>query len=211
MDHSSPDTNPSPKVTYLFLTVSTSNPPLFLRLTGHYEEPLFNPPGVHCKSIRSVFLALRPAFSSHLTPAYLSDWNPDVRVLHEFSFLFALTKALDVRNPINAERATIQCEALSSRCARYVRYEGAMTVIGINIVGLMMFLRCARSGRHTLTPNADCASGLGRCMASTGLLSLPLHRYSLLSSQSMPGCSPTVPVSIKVNSIQSESADIAPV
>lgn len=26
-------------------------------------------------------------------------------------------------------------------CARYVRYEGAMTVIGINIVGLMMFLR----------------------------------------------------------------------
>lgn len=34
-----------------------------------------------------------------------------------------------------------------SRCAHFVRYEGSMTVIGINVAGLMMLLRYALSLR----------------------------------------------------------------
>jgi hypothetical protein len=59
----------------------------------------------------------------------------------EFAFI-SLTKASDVRTRLILREEGLK--PIPFRCARYVRYEGAMTVIGINIVGLMMFLRCVR-------------------------------------------------------------------
>ena len=136
---SGPGTNICPKVTYLFLTVSARNQPLCLWLTVHRSEPLFNSPGVHRKLIWFVFPTIRSLRFSYLGTAYLSNWKPEVRAIHSSAFA-PLTRAPDVRIQLNSIGGL---DANPFRCARYVRYEGAMTVIGINIVGLMMLLRCA--------------------------------------------------------------------
>lgn len=88
------------------------------------------------------FPAIRRPRFSHLASAYLSNWNPEVRPILE-SELILLTEASDVRVKQAPKEEVLKVDPF--RCAKYVRYEGAMTVIGINIVGLMMLLRCARS------------------------------------------------------------------
>ena len=57
------------------------------------------------------------------------------------------------KDPIVPRRGTSFNIRTPLRCARYVRYEGAMTVIGINVVGLLMLLRCASA---TALTNLTC-------------------------------------------------------
>ena len=77
---------------------------------------------------------------SHSAPAYLSDWDPAVRVTHAPTTHFT-HNSLRRKDPIGPREQ--DNSTAPSRCARFVRYEGSMTVLGINIVGLMMLIRCA--------------------------------------------------------------------
>jgi hypothetical protein len=52
---------------------------------------------------------------------------------------------------------------ISCSCARYVRYEGVMTALGVEVVGMMMLIRCVvRSVRPAVCAN--------RCQATRPLL-----------------------------------------
>ena len=59
--------------------------------------------------------------------------------------LISLTNRLRRKVPVGLEEE--DRSRGPSRCSSFVRYEGSMTVIGINVVGLMMLFRYAPSLR----------------------------------------------------------------
>ena len=135
-----PHAHTSPKVVWLFLLVSINWIFRLSQLMSHRQEPLSNSLGFHRKSIRFAFPTTGSVHLSHPPAAYLSDWNPEVSTIHTSLFI-PLTMPIDVRTKLIPRKE--HHSRRPPRCARFVRYEGSMTVTGINVVGLMMLLRYA--------------------------------------------------------------------
>ena len=107
-------------------------------MTDERREPLSDPLGVYRQSIRFVSFTVGSIRLSDAAAAYLSNWNPEVRGMHTLPFI-SLTTASEVR--IRLFQTGKYHSIAPLRCTKFVRYEGSMTMIGINVVGLMMFLR----------------------------------------------------------------------